>query len=143
MAQAQQWDQAQAVRNQAQAAWNQAHQAVSGTIGDSERRADAFANLATALAQAQQWEQAQAIIGTIEDSSQRAAALRALAKEMAGAGEDEALLQVIHRSWRLADKREYVFRLFPMVTGFIPRNPELGFALHEAFTWVNSFFLKG
>jgi len=41
------------------------------------------------------------------------------------------LLEVIHRSWRLADDRGYALGLFPMITGFIPRNPELGFALHE------------
>lgn len=90
----------------------------------------------------QQWEEAQAVIGMIEYSYERAEALRDLARAMADAGEDAALLQVIHRSWRLADKREYAHGLFPMVTGFIPRNPELGFALYDAFTWVDSFFLK-
>ena len=136
LAQAQQWDRAQAV-------WDQA-QAVIGMIqGSRGRGGEALANLATALAQAQQWDQAQAVIGMIQDSFWQVQALRNLATEMAGAGEDEALLQEIHHWWRLADNREYILGLFPMVTSFIPRNPELGFALYDAFTWVDSFFLKG
>ena len=122
--------------------WKEA-QAVIATVPNSYRRAGALADLAAALAQAQRWEQAQAVIPTMESRNERAQALRKLARAMAGAGEDAVLLRVIHRSWRLADNREYALALFPLVTGFIPRNPELGFALHEAFTWVDSFFLKG
>jgi hypothetical protein len=105
---------------------------IARTIESSKDRAEALADLASTLAQAQLWDQAQAVIGMIEYSYERAEALRDLARAMADAGKDAALLQVIHRSWQLAYKRENALGLFPMVIGFIPRNPELGFALHEA-----------
>ncbi len=82
------------------------------------------------------------MIGTIEASDSRARALAELAAEMAEAGEDERLLHFIQRWWRHADKREDALKLFPLVTRFIPHHPELGLALHEAFTWVDAF-LKG
>jgi CHASE3 domain sensor protein len=127
LAQAQQWEQAQAI---------------IGMIKNSYERARALLNLATALAHAQQWEQAQAIISTIERSSAQVPALRNLVRGMAAAGEDEALLHGIHRWWRLANNKEDALTLFPMVAGIIHRNPELGFALLDAYTWVDTF-LKG
>ena len=105
-------------------------------------RAEALRELATSFAQTQQWERAQAVIATIEHSSLRARALTAVGAEIAETGEDESLLHLLQRSWRLADNRDYALDLFPLVTGFIPRNPELGVALHEAFAWVDDF-LRG
>jgi tetratricopeptide (TPR) repeat protein len=127
LAQAQQWERAEAV---------------IGTIEHSDLRAEALAALGTALAQAQQWERAHAVIGTIEHSDRRAGALAELAAEMAEAGEDEMLLHLIQRWWRLSDNREDALKLFPLVTRFIPHHPELGFALHEAFTWVDAFLKR-
>jgi tetratricopeptide (TPR) repeat protein len=168
LAQTQQWDQAQAIWKEARAVigtiqrsdwraealaklataltqaqqWDQV-QAVISMIEDNHEQTWALRELATALTQAQQWDQAQAVIDMIQDSDLRAGALENLAIEMFNADEDEALLHVIHRSWRLADDREYALGLFPMVTGFVLCNPELGFALPEAFTRVDSFFLRG
>jgi tetratricopeptide (TPR) repeat protein len=165
LAQAQQWEQAQAVWAQAQAVistiedsynraralahlgsalaqqWEQAH-AVIGTIENIPRRAEALAHLAGEMAQAQQWGQAQVGIAMKDVSAERAKALVDLARKMADAGEYEALLHVIHHSWRLVDKRKHTLDLFPMAICFIPHNPELGLALHDAFSWVDNFFLK-
>jgi len=134
LAQAQQEQQAEAV-------WTQAQQVI-GTIEDRDERAGALCELATALAQAQLWTQAQQVIGTIEDSFRRSAALRELALQLALEGKFEQVLRLIQHSWWLARTRENALNLFPIAIGLITQHPELGIALNEAFTRVDSF-LKG
>ncbi len=131
LAQAQQWERAHAL-------WAEA-EVVIGTIEKGYQRARALGALASALAQAQQWERAQTLIGTIEESSQRVEALGAMATSLAVAGKHEELLRLVQRSWWLANTREEALQLFPMAIRLIPRNPELGLALHEAFTRVDTF----
>jgi len=121
--------------------WTQAQQVI-GTIKDSFRRSAALRELATALAQAQLWTQAQQVIGTIEDSFRRSAALRELALQLALEGKFEQVLRLIQHSWWLARTRENALNLFPIAIGLITQHPELGIALNEAFTRVDSF-LKG
>ena len=134
LAQAHQWEQAKAV-------WSEA-QAVIRTIEYKDERAKALRQLVITLAQAHQWEQAQAVIRTFENREEGDEALTQLGAEMVEVGEYEQLLHLIQRSCSLASTRDDAFRLFPLVTSFISRNPELGLALHEAFTWVDSF-MKG
>ena len=134
LTQAQHWERAEAI-------WTEA-ETVIRTIEYNDERAIALAELGAALAQAHQWEQAKAVIRTFENREEGDEALTQLGAEMVEVGEYEQLLHLIQRSCSLASTRDDAFRLFPLVTSFISRNPELGLALHEAFTWVDSF-VKG
>jgi uncharacterized protein YeeX (DUF496 family) len=68
---------------------------IARSIENSERRAEALGNLATALAQAQQWEQAQAVIASIQNSERRVEALGNLATALAQAQQWEQAQTVI------------------------------------------------
>jgi len=134
LTQAQHWERAEAI-------WTEA-ETVIRTIEYNDARARALRHLGITLAQAHQWEQAKAVIRTFENREEGDEALTQLGAEMVEVGEYEQLLHLIQRSCSLASTRDDAFRLFPLVTSFISRNPELGLALHEAFTWVDSF-MKG
>ena len=108
------------------------------TIEGSSERADALRELATALAQAQQWERAEGVACSIEDSSGRANALRGLAISLKMSNQ-ELLLGVVQRSWLLAETREYAFQLLFLAHGLIALKPEISSGFLEAFRWVESF----
>jgi tetratricopeptide (TPR) repeat protein len=111
---------------------------VARMIEDDYVRAEALSSLGTALAQAQQWERAEAVIRSIKDNRQREGALQALAAAKTTAGAYEELLHLLHRWWGRASTREDALHLFPLAMAFIPRYPELGGDLYEAFTWVDT-----
>ena len=108
------------------------------SIEDSWQRAEALSSLGIALAQAQQWERANAVVRSIGDNWLQKRTLQALAAAMAIADLYEQLLYLLHQWWWHASTREDALRLFPLATAFIPRYPELGRDLYEAFTWVDT-----
>src|SRR5205814_2856741 len=101
-------------------------QAVISSIEQSDQKARALRELATALAQAQQWEQAQAVfeqaqavISSIEQSDQKAWALRELAMALVTVNEYELLLHVVQYAWLQAETRASALELFPVACGLI------------------------
>jgi hypothetical protein len=119
---------------------------VIGLIRDEWHQAEALVQLATALAQAQQWQEAQRVrqeaervIGLIPYERDQAEALGQLAAALAQQNEYSRLIQLVQRQWLRATHREEALQLLPVAFGLFPRAPELGRALSDAFNWVDRF----
>jgi len=88
---------------------------VARAIKDSMRRAERMGSIASALAQAEQWEQAEAVIRMIEDGDQRDWALSALAERLAFAKkweQAEVVIQIVESSLTKAETRSQAIENF-------------------------------
>jgi thioredoxin-like negative regulator of GroEL len=133
LAQAQQWERAEAV-------WHDAETAIA-QIKDTNLRERALSGLGEALAQAQQWKRAEAVIAQIKNAKTRGRALFRLIEVLQEMKHERGLVVVQH-AWLRAITRDEALSLLQIATPFIVFKPELGVAFFEAFAWVDTF-LKG
>jgi tetratricopeptide (TPR) repeat protein len=122
--------------------WERAVAVINEIDEDAEEKDRALSELAVCLAKAQQWERAIEVSYSIDSDEEKAWMLWILAQNLAEAGEDGFLLSIVQDSWTQASTRKEAIQSLPLATGFIPLKAEIGTALYEAFTWVDTF-LKG
>ena len=64
-------------------------------------------------------------------------------RELAGAlgqhHKDGEVARLIGRQWSRTTRRDEALRLLPLALVLLPRYPELGSALFDAFAWVDGF----
>lgn len=96
-----------------------------------------------ALARAQQWDRAKSLIEVISDEELRAFNVLFLTtfktNTLISQGEHAGALRLIQRKWMQSSARNDLLRFLPLAKNLIPLRPEIGWALYEAFDWVDKF----
>ncbi len=133
-----QWEQAQTMFEQAR----EVASSLPGNNAWSNQKAWALQALATALAQAHQWQQAREVVSSLEESEEKARALQELITSLVTVNENELALHIVQQAWLQAETRDSALKIFPLACGLISLNPEVGRGLYEAFRWVDSFLRK-
>jgi tetratricopeptide (TPR) repeat protein len=118
--------------------WQEAERVVC-SISDKWGRSEALMTLGTALAQAGYWQEAERIVLSNPDEENKIQALSILIDTLAQHNEYRRIVRLVQREWLRTMRRDEALALVPLAFSLIPRYPDLGMALYEAFAWVDKF----
>ncbi len=108
------------------------------TTDKSNLAFEGLRELEEAIAQVRQEERSMNWAHRMEISERRGKGWGELAEVLAKAGLHEQVLHLMKRSCLRAETMEHAVELLSLATGLIALKPQLGIALHEAFTWVDT-----